>query len=151
MAQTKLAQTKLAQTKPASKRSGRSKAMPVLGAAGLSLTLASAASADIARPAAEMTTRLAAVAHEITLAEEDMSDVSLATFRIVDRENAGALPRGPLLAMGAGCGCGGCAGCGGCWTGTNYTEPLIKSGGCGYARPVRPARNYVHAVKRPRG
>jgi len=50
----------------------RRKAVPVLGAAGLSLTLASGASAAIDRPTADMTARQATVTQAITLAEEDM-------------------------------------------------------------------------------
>jgi hypothetical protein len=68
----------------------------------------------------------------ITLAEEEISDVSLATFYVFDNENAGAhrpglqLPRG----YGRGCavhrGCRGCAvACGGCGSGGN------SNGGCG--------------------
>ncbi len=53
--------------------------MPVLGAAGLSLSLASGASAAIGEPATDMLTPTG-VSHEITLCEEEISDVSLATF-----------------------------------------------------------------------
>jgi hypothetical protein len=139
----------MSQDKAASKRKRR-KAVPVLGAAGLSLTLASGASAAIDRPAADMTTRHAPVTQEITLAEEDMSGVSLATFHVFDKENAAKPQRGPRLAMAAG-GCGGC-GCGGCgcWTGTYYTSPVIGGDG-GYdppARPIRPAHKYTRPAKR---
>jgi hypothetical protein len=89
-------------------------------------------------------------AQEITLAEEDMSGVSLATFHVFDKENAAKPQRGPRLAMAAG-GCGGC-GCGGCgcWTGTYYTSPVIGGDG-GYdppARPIRPAHRYTRPAKR---
>jgi hypothetical protein len=143
----------MAQARTASKRKRRSKTMPVLGAAGLSLTLVSGASADIARAAADMTASQAPVTREITLAEEDISGVSLATFRVLDRENAVEPPRGQRLAMGAcGGGCSGCGGCGGCWTGTYYTAPLIgNGGGYVYAHPVRPVRKYARPVKRPQG
>jgi hypothetical protein len=76
-------------------------AVPVLSAAGLSLSLASAA---IGRPAADMPT-----SHEITLCEEEISDVSLAKFYVFDDENAGTFRRRIKLAAG---GCGGCGGCG---------------------------------------
>ena len=46
--------------------------MPLLGAAGLSLSLASGAPAATVGPAA----------HETTLGEEEISDVSLATFYV---------------------------------------------------------------------
>src|SRR5262245_66359259 len=96
----------------------RRKAVPVLGAAGLSLTLASGASAAIDRPTADMTARQATVTQAITLAEEDISGVSLATFHVLDKENTSQSQRGPRLAMGVG-GCG-CWGRGGCGTGNFY-------------------------------
>ena len=55
------------QAKKPSKRKHRACAVPLLGAAGLSLSLASGASAATVGPAA----------HEITLGEEEISDVSL--------------------------------------------------------------------------
>jgi len=102
----------MSQDKAASKRKRR-KAVPVLGAAGLSLTLASGASAAIDRPAADMTTRHAPVTQEITLAEEDMSGVSLATFHVFDKDASGAreLAAGGRGGRALGGGCGGC-GCG---------------------------------------
>jgi hypothetical protein len=56
-----------------------------LGAAGLSLTLSSGVSATAgSTPDAA---RNAAVSQEITLREEEVSDVSLATFHVFDKEN----------------------------------------------------------------
>ncbi len=137
----------MSQDKAASKRKRR-RALPVLGATGLALTLASGASAAIDQPTAGMTARHAPPAQEITLAEEDISSVSLATFHVFDKENAAQRRRGPRLAMGVG-GCGGCAGCGGCWTGTYYTSPVF---GDGYAQPhpVKP-RRYTSPSKRAPG
>jgi hypothetical protein len=86
------------------KRKRSINAVPVLSAAGLSLSLASGASAAIGRPAADMPT-----SHEITLCEEEISDVSLATFYVFDNEKAGTFRRCIRLAAG---GCGGCGGCG---------------------------------------
>lgn len=129
--------------------------MPVLGAAGLSLSLASGATAATAQPAAEMTARNAPVTQEVTLAEEEIADVTLGTFHVFDKETPTAPQSSRRLAMGAcgggGCGCSGCAGCGGCWTGTYYTAPVF--GGDGYAqpRPIRPAHKYAHPSKRPQG
>jgi hypothetical protein len=97
--------------KKASKRKHRACAVPLLGAAGLSLSLASGAPAATVGPAA----------HEITLGEEEISDVTLATFYVFDKEN----PRTPGLQLakgGGGCGCGG--GHGGCGCGGGH-------GGCG--------------------
>jgi hypothetical protein len=46
--------------------------------------------------------------HEIFLGEEEISDVSLATFYVFDKENAGLPPRSQKLrlAAGGGAGCG---------------------------------------------
>ena len=62
-----------------SKRTRGSKVVPVLGAAGLSLSLAGGASAAGAQ-VADALTHKAVVSHEITLGEEQIADVSLATF-----------------------------------------------------------------------
>ena len=66
--------------------SPRSKAIPILGAAGLSLTLSSGVSAA-AGSTPDAAARNAAVSQEITLREEEVSDVSLATFHVFDKEN----------------------------------------------------------------
>jgi hypothetical protein len=102
--------------KQASKRKRRSKAVPVLGAAGL-LALASGAVAQAAGPAANLPTRTIEPSHELTLGEEEVFDVSLATFYVFDRENSALASRGFQLVRGGcghGCGGGGCRGCGGC-------------------------------------
>ena len=99
--------------KQKSMRKRRGKAMPVLGAAGL-LALASGASAEAP---ADTSTLNTAVSQPVLLGEEEISDVSLATFYVFDKENAGLLKPGVQLARGGcggGCGCGGCRGCGGC-------------------------------------
>ena len=94
------------------KRKRRRKAMPMLGAAGLSLSLANGASAAIAGAAADISTGDTGASHEIILAEEEISDVSLATFYVFDKETAGTFRPGLRLAMGGSCGaCGGCGGC----------------------------------------
>jgi hypothetical protein len=117
----------MAQTKQLSKRKRRSKAaVPMLSAAGLTLSLASGASAAIGNPTADALTRAAPMNHEITLGEEEISGVSLATFYVSDKETGKKSQRGLRSAMGAcggGCGCGGC----GCWTGTYYTSSVVGS------------------------
>ena len=90
----------MSRAKQASKAEYRIKAAPVLGAAGLSLTLASGAYGASSTPAADVLSR-AAVTHEITLREEEFSEVSLATFHVFDRESHG----GQRLACGCGGGC----------------------------------------------
>jgi hypothetical protein len=106
----------MSQTKRVSTRKRRGKTMPVLGAAGL-LALASGASAEAS---VDTPTPDARVSRQVFLGEEEISDVSLATFYIFDKETAGSFKPGIQLARGGGCGCGhgcgggGCRGCGGC-------------------------------------
>ena len=112
----------MSHAKRVSTRKRRGKAMPVLGAAGL-LALASGASAEAT---ADTSVPNTAVSRPVLLGEEEISDVSLATFYVFDKENAGSLKPGVQLARGGcggGCrigfgfgGCGGC-GCGGCGLG----------------------------------
>ena len=116
--------------KQAPKRKRRSKLVPVLGAAGLSLSLAGGASAATGAPVTEAVTHNGVVSHEITPGQEEIADASLATFYVFVKENAGPSRHGVRLACG-------------CWTGTYYT-----SGNDAYPpppRPVRPAR--AHAPK----
>ena len=91
----------MSRAKQASKAEGRIKAVPVLGAAGLSLTLASGAYGANSTPAADVLSRNAGVTHEITLREEEISEVSLATFHVFDKESQA----GQRLACGCGGGC----------------------------------------------
>jgi hypothetical protein len=110
--------------KRSSKRKRRSKALPALGFAGVSLSMASGACASTSEATANTSLAPPNQSHEIFLGEEEISDVSLATFYVFDKENAGPPPLAQRLRMarcGGGCGCGGC-GCGhGCGGG----------GGCG--------------------
>ena len=90
----------MSRTKQISNRKHRSKAAPVLGAAGLSLTLASGLSAA-AGPTSTTPTLNAERVKEITLREDEISDVSLATFHVFDKESQ----TGKRLACGCGGGC----------------------------------------------
>src|SRR5215475_13965211 len=96
------------QTKRVSKRKYPKEAVPVVGVVGVSLSLAGGASAATAVPAADVppwdTSR-----PQITLSEEEIADVSLATFYVFDKENAGTPQLGERFARG----CGRCGGCGG--------------------------------------
>jgi hypothetical protein len=74
--------------KRASKRKRHSKTIPALGAAGLSLTLASEASLAATVPALDTMAREAGVSHEIILREEEIFDVTLASFYVFDKERA---------------------------------------------------------------
>src|SRR5262249_31806567 len=83
-------------------------ALRALGVVGMSLSLAGGASAATAVPAADVppwdTSR-----PQITLSEEEIADVSLATFYVFDKENVGTPQLGERFARG----CGRCGGCGG--------------------------------------
>ena len=93
------------QTKRAAQRKRRSKVVLALGAAGLSLSLGGSASAAIGGVNPDT------VSQQGMLYEEEIADVSLATFHVFDKERAGIHKgRTQRLAMGVG-GCG-CAGCG---------------------------------------
>jgi len=122
--------------KQPSKRKRQTKAVPVLGAAGLSLSLTGGASAATGVPPADMpTTHNNALSHEITLGEEEISDVSLATFYVFDKENGVKPQLGEKLAWGCRCGCRGCGGCrcGGCRCGVGCRCGcgFVGCGGCG--------------------
>ena len=82
----------MARTKQASKQNRRSTAVPVLGAAGLSLSLASGVSASTSGPAADVTPQNATPI--IFLGDEEISDVSLSTFYVFDHENDPTLSNG---------------------------------------------------------
>ena len=95
--------------KQASKRKRVTKAaVPALGAAGLTLGLVGGASASTT-PTADVPQKLNfAPTQGVMLGEEEIADVSLATFHLFDRENA----KGGFVQEARGCGCGGCRGCG---------------------------------------
>ena len=70
----------MSHAKRVSNRRRRRNAVPIFSAAGVSLALAGTASAGTGGSAAEMPSQDTGALHEITLSEEDISDVSLATF-----------------------------------------------------------------------
>src|SRR5260370_11911197 len=101
----------MSRVKQVSKRKRLTKAagVPTLGAAGLGLSLAGSASAS-ALPTVDVPPSLNTTPHQrFVLGEEEMADVSLATFYLFDRENG----TGGFTQVARGCGCGGCHGCGG--------------------------------------
>jgi hypothetical protein len=73
--------------KQASKRTRRRTAVTVLGTAGV-LSLAGGASAAIVGPAEDTPTKDNVSRHVITLSEEEVFDVSIATFYVFDKEDA---------------------------------------------------------------
>jgi hypothetical protein len=86
-----------------------------------------------------MLTRNTGVSHEITLREEEVSDVSLATFYAVNKGNAGTFRPRIRFAMGGGCGA----------CGTAFYE--ASTGGSDANLPqrsIKPAHSYVRALKR---
>ena len=86
------------------KQTSKRKLAPTLGAAGLSLSLAGGVSAAAA-PTADIQTQNTEVSQEITLYEEEISDVGLGTFSASDKEKVETSRRGLKFAAG-GCGCG---------------------------------------------
>jgi hypothetical protein len=132
----------MAHAKQASKRKRRRIALPILGAAGASLAMGGA-SATV--PTANLPSQDKAPLPVITLDEEEIFDVNLATFYVFDKENDGTSQlaekvaargcggcrgcaargcRGCAVVRGCrGCGCGGCGGCGcggSCWVWTGW-------------------------------
>ena len=112
----------MARIKQTSKKSRRSKALPFLGAASASLAMTGGASAS-AVPAADLPSQ-GAFSPVVVIGEEEITDVSLGTFYVLDQEESQYL--GVQLAQRCGRG-GGCRGCGG-------------AGRCGGARCAAVAR-----------
>src|SRR5271166_2523986 len=109
------------QAKLASKRKGPSKAVSVLGIAGVSLA-ASTGGSPAGMPSASLAAPTAgSVADALWqntapfqvpgLDEEEISDVSLATFYLFDKDLGNSRSGTQLAAFRSGCGCGGCGGC----------------------------------------
>jgi len=113
------------------KRKGKAGGVQVLGAAGLGLSLVSGASASTTPTIDVPQSGNPTPNQRFVLGEEEMADVSLATFYLFDKENVGG--RGVQIARGCGgCGCGhgcggGCRGCGGGCRGCAG----CRIGGCG--------------------
>jgi hypothetical protein len=120
-----MAHANKAQAKQASKRRRRRTALPVLGAAGVSLIGGGASAAT----ATDVPSQSPVPHPMITLGEEEISDVSLGTFYVFDRENAAAAREGRVQLARACGGCGGCRGCGGAGRGCG--------GGCAAGRGCR--------------
>jgi len=130
----KMEDSNMPRVKQASKKKRVITALPALGAAGLTFSLVGGASAAVAPVNDQPQTPNNSPSHQITLGEEEIADVSLATFYVFDKESSAAAKHGVQEARGCGCrGCGGrgcrgcgfgCGGCGGCgW--------CLSTGGCG--------------------
>jgi hypothetical protein len=120
----------MARARTNSERNTPKNVAPALGVAGLSLAMAGGASASTGGSAVDVPVENTATHHELFLGEEEISDVSLSTFYVFDRENTSTSLVGfEQVAWGCRCGCRGCR-CGfracrcgwrGCW----------GCGGCG--------------------
>jgi len=108
---------------PKQNRTTKAAATTVLGAAGLGFSLVGSASASTTPAADVPQSHNNWSDHRFVLGEEEMADVSLATFHLFDREH-GAADLQQIAWVGRcggcrcggwrGCRCGGCRGCGGC-------------------------------------
>jgi hypothetical protein len=101
-------------SKRSSKSKRRSRSLPALGFAGVTLSMASGACASTSEATANTPPISPGQNHEIFLGEEEIFDVSLSTFHPFDKENGEAPPIAQhlILARGGGCGSGHGAGCG---------------------------------------
>ena len=120
-----------AMPKRSSKGKRLSKVLPALGFAGVAL----ASSACSSTSEASANTSPPSQKHEIFLGEEEISDASLATFHVFDKENAGAPPlfQKPRLAAGGGAGCG-------CSFGCAYSYGCAYNGCASSTPPPRPPK-----------
>ena len=119
-------------TRHVSRRRNGKEAVTVLGAVGISLSLAGGASAATAVPAMKESSRPVAPGSEITLSDEEVADVSLATFYVFDKESENP-PHGWRFAGG---GCRGCTCFGTC------SASGVKDT---WEMPVKPARRGAEA------
>jgi hypothetical protein len=116
------------------KRTAKAAAVKVLGAAGLSFSLVGSASASTMPTADIPQTDDTSPNQRFVLSDEEMVDVSLATFYVFDRENVGGRvqeARGCGGCRGGG-GCGGCRGGGGCRGCGGGFGGCRGCGGCGF-------------------
>src|ERR1700686_1949754 len=88
----------MAQKKQSTKQKRLKKALPVLGIAGVSFSLIGGASASTSAPTADLPSQNTSARQEIFLGEEELSDVSLATFYVFDKENTVKPQAGQQLA-----------------------------------------------------
>src|SRR5271155_1480732 len=137
----------MSQAKRASRGKRPSKTVSVLGIAGMSLAASTGGSPADIPPASFAAPTVGSVADMLwqstapfqipALDDEEISDVSLATFHLFDNENPGNSGSGIQLAVRSGCGgCGGgWGGCGGCGCGGGWGWGggcCLSWGGCGF-------------------
>jgi hypothetical protein len=131
----------MSRAKQTFKRKGRNKAVPVLGAAGLSLTLASGASLAKPAPSFDTITRNAGESREIVLREEEIFELSLATFHVFDKDRAWPFRAGDRrIAFGGAC----CQfACLGGQTGTGFAGQSPPEASSPQVRAIRPSHKNV--------
>ena len=107
-------------------RATKAAAVTAFGTAGLGISLAGASANTIPTAGIPQSGNISPN-QRFVLGEEEMADVSLATFYLFDKENAGSDVQLAAVVVRRGCGgcrgcrgcravrgCGGCGGCGGC-------------------------------------
>jgi hypothetical protein len=125
------------------------KAVPVLGAAGLSLSLASGVSLASTAPSLDAMTPNAGASRELILHEEEIFDESLATFHVFDKEGARPFRAGERpIAFGGACCQFACLG-GQSSAGSESSPALGNNVYSPAPRPIRPPQKHIR--KRPGG
>src|SRR3954470_24855516 len=127
-----------------SKGKRKSEVVPAVGIVGLSLSMAGGASAAAALPVGDLSAQEVALRPEVSaglqLHEEEIADVSLATFYLFDKEEASTTRDGNVqLAGWRGWRCGGRGGGGG-WRGCRGCGGWRGCRGCGGCRGCRGCR-----------
>jgi hypothetical protein len=119
--------------KQATKRARTSQAAAVtaLGAAGFGLSLTGSASANAISTADIPQSGNVSPNQRFVLGEEEMADVSLATFHLFDKETTNGEMQLAVVVVRRGCGgCRGCRGCRGCGVGWRGCGGCGGCGGC---------------------
>ena len=119
--------------KQASKHARTTKAAAVtaLGTAGLGFSLGGSASANTIPTADFPQSHNIPPNQRVVLGEEEMADVSLATFYLSDKEIAASDVKLAVVVVRRGCGgCRGCRGCRGCGVGWRGCGGCGGCGGC---------------------
>src|SRR5215472_9756790 len=131
-------------TEEADRRKRRIKAMPVLGAAGLSLSLASGTSAAMGDTHLESATTASVT--QCVISEEQLFDISLATFQVLDNETVGPQRSGtrPTVVSQGACGAD-------LYLPQNppaVSGPVYQPTSPPRVRPIRPVRKYKRSYVR---
>ena len=135
----------MSRAKEASRAKRARKAVPVLGAAGLSLSLASGPS--IASPAPSLDSMTRSAAENCQIHEEEIFEQSLATFHVFDNERARPFRAGERpIAFGGACCQFACLG-GQSGTGSESPPALGSNAYSPAPRPIRPTPK--HFRKKP--